>query len=95
MRKLRKYNNIHVIHDPSANRRWFCLKNLSYTRNTHSKHGRFRASVTVSSLVQGAVERVTGILTEVDSYDWITFLPMADGSRSLQPLLWTAGTQAR
>lgn len=27
-----------------------------------------------------AVERKTGILTEVDSYDWITFLPMADGS---------------
>jgi len=27
-----------------------------------------------------AVERETGILTEVDSYDWIAFLPMADGS---------------
>jgi DNA polymerase, archaea type len=27
-----------------------------------------------------AVESETGILTEVDSYDWITFLPMADGS---------------
>jgi DNA polymerase, archaea type len=27
-----------------------------------------------------AVERDTGILTEVDSYDWIAFLPMADGS---------------
>jgi DNA polymerase I len=27
-----------------------------------------------------AVERETGILTEVDSYDWITFLPMSDGS---------------
>jgi len=26
------------------------------------------------------VERETGILTEVDSYNWITFLPMADGS---------------
>jgi DNA polymerase, archaea type len=26
------------------------------------------------------VESETGILTEVDSYDWITFLPMADGS---------------
>ena len=26
-----------------------------------------------------AVERQTGILTEVDSYDWIAFLPMADG----------------
>jgi DNA polymerase I len=27
-----------------------------------------------------AVERETGILTEVDSYDWIAFLPMANGS---------------
>jgi DNA polymerase, archaea type len=27
-----------------------------------------------------AVERETGILTEVDSYDWITFLPMSDGT---------------
>ncbi len=27
-----------------------------------------------------AVERETGILTEVESYDWIAFLPMADGS---------------
>ncbi len=26
-----------------------------------------------------AVERDTGILTKVDSYDWIAFLPMADG----------------
>ena len=26
------------------------------------------------------VERETGILTEVDTYDWIAFLPMADGS---------------
>jgi DNA polymerase, archaea type len=27
-----------------------------------------------------AVERETGILTEVDSYDWISFLPMSDGT---------------
>ncbi len=27
-----------------------------------------------------AVEKETGIQTEVDSYDWIAFLPMADGS---------------
>ena len=27
-----------------------------------------------------AVEKETGILTEVNSYDWITFLLMADGS---------------
>ena len=26
-----------------------------------------------------AVEKETGILTEVDSYDWITFLPMSNG----------------
>jgi len=28
---------------------------------------------------QRAVEQMTGILTEVDSFDWIAFLPMADG----------------
>ncbi|VVB68980.1 DNA polymerase 1 [uncultured archaeon] len=33
----------------------------------------------ISSFKEG-VEKETGILTEVDSYDWITFLPMADGS---------------
>ena len=32
------------------------------------------------SVYKEAVEKKTGILTEVDSYDWITFLPMADGS---------------
>jgi len=32
------------------------------------------------SAYKEAVERKTGILTEVDSYDWITFLTMADGS---------------
>jgi DNA polymerase, archaea type len=32
------------------------------------------------SAFKEAVERETGILTEVDSYDWITFLPMADSS---------------
>jgi len=31
---------------------------------------------------QKAVEQMTGILTEVDSFDWIAFLPMADGSGS-------------
>jgi DNA polymerase, archaea type len=34
------------------------------------------------SAFKESVERDTGILTEVDSYDWITFLPMADGSGS-------------
>ena len=32
------------------------------------------------SVFKEAVERETGILTEVDTYDWITFLPMSDGS---------------
>jgi DNA polymerase I len=32
------------------------------------------------SAYKEAVEKKTGILTEVDSYDWITFLPMADCS---------------
>ena len=31
------------------------------------------------SAFKEAVERETGILTEVDSYDWIAFLPMRDG----------------
>ena len=30
------------------------------------------------SVFKDAVERETGILTEVDTYDWITFLPMSD-----------------
>jgi DNA polymerase, archaea type len=31
------------------------------------------------SVFKEAVEKETGILTEVDTYDWITFLPMSDG----------------
>ena len=31
------------------------------------------------SVFKEAVERETGKLTEVDTYDWITFLPMSDG----------------
>jgi len=31
------------------------------------------------SVFKEAVEKLTGILTEVDTYDWITFLPMIDG----------------
>jgi len=32
------------------------------------------------SVFKEAVERETGILTEVDTIDWITFLPMSDGT---------------
>ncbi|MGD0951830.1 MAG: hypothetical protein ABR985_05475 [Methanotrichaceae archaeon] len=32
------------------------------------------------SVFKQAVEKETGILTEVDTYDWITFLPMSDGT---------------
>ena len=32
------------------------------------------------SAFKEAVEKETGILTEVDTYDWITFLPMSDGT---------------
>jgi DNA polymerase, archaea type len=39
------------------------------------------------SAFKEAVERETGVLTEVDSYDWIAFLPMSDEHGSLQPLL--------
>jgi DNA polymerase, archaea type len=31
------------------------------------------------SVYKEAVEKETGILTEVDTYDWIAFLPMSDG----------------
>ena len=31
------------------------------------------------SVFKEAVEKETGILTEVDTYDWISFLPMGDG----------------
>ena len=31
------------------------------------------------SVFKEAVEKETGILTEVNTYDWITFLPMSDG----------------
>ena len=30
--------------------------------------------------VQGGSREETGILTEVDTYDWITLLPMSDGT---------------
>ena len=36
--------------------------------------------VSLISVFKDAVERETGILTEVDTYDWITFLPMSDGT---------------
>ncbi len=32
------------------------------------------------SVFKEAVEKEIGILTEVDTYDWITFLPMSDGT---------------
>jgi len=32
------------------------------------------------SMFKEAVEKETGILTEVDTYDWITFLPISDGT---------------
>ena len=32
------------------------------------------------SVFKEAVEKETGILTEVDTYDWIAFLPMSDGT---------------
>jgi DNA polymerase, archaea type len=39
-----------------------------------------------------AVERETGILTEVDSYDWIAFLPQADGSGAYNRYFGRLGT---
>jgi hypothetical protein len=37
-----------------------------------------------------ALVRETGILTEVDTYDWITFLPMANGTGAYNLALWQA-----
>jgi len=31
-------------------------------------------------LIKEAVEKETGMLTQMDTYDWITFLPMSDGT---------------
>jgi DNA polymerase I len=39
------------------------------------------------SVFKEAVERETGILTEVDTYDWVTFLPMSDGGGSTTAIL--------
>jgi DNA polymerase I len=39
-----------------------------------------------------AVERETGILTAVDSYDWIAFLPMADGGGAYNRYFGRQGT---
>jgi DNA polymerase I len=35
------------------------------------------------SAFKDAVEGETGIITEADTYDWITFLPMSSGRSSL------------
>ena len=40
------------------------------------------------SVFKEAVEKETGILTEVDTYDWIAFLPMSDGMAALHLILY-------
>jgi DNA polymerase I len=35
-------------------------------------------------LVQGGVEKETGILTQADSYDWIVFLPISYGTKQMK-----------
>jgi len=42
------------------------------------------------SAFKEAVEKETGILTEVDTYDWITFLPMSDGTGAYNRYFWQA-----
>ena len=39
------------------------------------------------SVFKDVVEMETGILTEVDTYDWITFLPMSDGGGAYTAIL--------
>jgi hypothetical protein len=35
-------------------------------------------------LVQGGVEKEAGILTQENSYDWIVFLPISDGTKQMK-----------
>jgi DNA polymerase, archaea type len=59
------------------------IKGLAEHMNFEVQHGIVDSLWVIGepiSAFKEAVERETGILTEVDSYDWITFLPMADGS---------------
>jgi DNA polymerase I len=61
------------------------IKRLAEDMNFEVLHGIVDCLWVIGGPISGykeAVERETGILTEVDSYDWITFLPMADGSGS-------------
>jgi DNA polymerase, archaea type len=59
------------------------IKELAENMNFEVLHGIVDCMWVIGepiSVFKEAVERETGILTEVDSYNWITFLPMADGS---------------
>ena len=59
------------------------IKDLAESMNFQVLHGIVDCLWVIGEPISSfkeAVERETGILTEVDSYDWITFLPMADGS---------------
>jgi DNA polymerase I len=47
------------------------------------------------SAFKESVEKDTGILTEVDSYDWITFLPMSDGTGAYNSSVFTGNNAAR
>ena len=61
------------------------IKRLAEDMNFEVLHGIVDCLWVIGEPISGykeAVEKETGILTEVDSYDWITFLPMADGSGS-------------
>jgi len=61
------------------------IKRLAEDMNFEVLHGIVDCLWVIGEPISGykeAVERETGILTEVDSYDWITFLPMADGTGS-------------
>lgn len=59
------------------------IKELAESMNIHVLHGivdcLWVRGEPISSFKE-SVEQKTGILTEVESYNWITFLPMNDGS---------------
>ncbi len=59
------------------------IKELAETMDFQVLHGIVDCLWVIGEPISGfkeAVEKETGILTEVDSYDWIAFLPQADGS---------------
>ena len=56
------------------------VKDLAEGLGFQVLHGIVDCLWVIGDPIKEVVERETGILTEVDSYDWIALLPMADGT---------------